>query len=183
MYGPCFSAIARDHPLRSLTRRSLGGPLPHQLADGKQVPPEAHYCFNHRFLIPMITCGISNPFGLLSHTSGQITNSLLARSPLNVLLHSVRLACIKHAASVHPEPGSNSPQIFIILSNGSYGFNSRQGLSFSSYHFSVVKVLSTERAAFYPQHVGLSRFVERQNYRCFYFNIGSSDYETLSPCL
>jgi hypothetical protein len=23
---------------------------------------------------------------------------------------SVRLACIKHAASVHPEPGSNSPQ-------------------------------------------------------------------------
>ena len=90
MYGPCFSAIARDHPLRSLTRRSLGGPLPHQLADGKQVPPEAHYCFNHQILKPMITCGISNPFGLLSHTSGQVTNSLLARSPLrsSVLLQN-----------------------------------------------------------------------------------------------
>ena len=39
---------------------------------------------------------------------------LLTRSPL---IHpvqapgfSVRLACVKHAASVHPEPGSNSPQ-------------------------------------------------------------------------
>ena len=26
--------------------------------------------------------------------------------------HLVRLACIRHAASVHPEPGSNSPQYF-----------------------------------------------------------------------
>ena len=34
---------------------------------------------------------------------------LLTRSPLTVLLQSVRLACIRHAASVHPEPGSNSP--------------------------------------------------------------------------
>ena len=24
--------------------------------------------------------------------------------------HSVRLACLRHAASVHPEPGSNSPK-------------------------------------------------------------------------
>ena len=30
------------------------------------------------------------------------------RSPLRVLLPSVRLACVKHAASVRPEPGSNS---------------------------------------------------------------------------
>ena len=82
MYGPCFSAIVRDHPLRSLTRRSLGRPLPYQLADGAQVPPEAHYCFSYRFLNPITTCGISNPFGLLSHTSGQVTNVLLTRSPL-----------------------------------------------------------------------------------------------------
>ena len=33
----------------------------------------------------------------------------------------------------------------ITLSSVSYGFSSRQGLSFSSYHFSVVKVLLTER--------------------------------------
>jgi hypothetical protein len=28
---------------------------------------------------------------------------------------SVRLACVKHAASVHPEPGSNSPCIYFCL--------------------------------------------------------------------
>src|SRR3989304_7474261 len=60
------------------------------------------------------TWGISSPFGLLSPTSGQVTNALLTRSPLGHLRTStkslVRLACIRHAASVHPEPGSNSPQ-------------------------------------------------------------------------
>ena len=38
---------------------------------------------------------------------------LLTRSPLSpktqAFLDPVRLACVKHAASVHPEPGSNSP--------------------------------------------------------------------------
>ena len=38
---------------------------------------------------------------------------LLTRSPLSpktqAPLDPVRLACVKHAASVHPEPGSNSP--------------------------------------------------------------------------
>ena len=33
MYGPCRSAIVADHPLRPATRRRLGRPLPHQLAD------------------------------------------------------------------------------------------------------------------------------------------------------
>jgi hypothetical protein len=33
---------------------------------------------------------------------------LLSRAPLSVRRHSVRLACIRHAASVRPEPGSNS---------------------------------------------------------------------------
>ena len=45
---------------------------------------------------------------------------LLTRSPLTVLLQSVRLACIRHAASVHPEPGSNSPfdlTLFYTLSS------------------------------------------------------------------
>jgi hypothetical protein len=48
---------------------------------------------------------------------------LLTRSPLDVLLHLVRLACIRHAASVHPEPGSNSRiyflsfRFFILLFN------------------------------------------------------------------
>ncbi len=44
---------------------------------------------------------------------GQVTYVLLTRSPLDsekqAFLPLVRLACIRHAASVHPEPGSNSP--------------------------------------------------------------------------
>ena len=90
MYGPCFSSIVGGHPLRSPTRHSLGRPLPYQLADGTQVPPKAHYCFGHRFLNPMTACGISSPFGLLSHTSGQVTNALRTRSPLrsSVLLQN-----------------------------------------------------------------------------------------------
>ena len=49
----------------------------------------------------------------------------------------VRLACIMHAASVHPEPGSNSPlEVFDTQSASSY-FDRDPA---SSYHSSVVKV-------------------------------------------
>ena len=57
--------------------------------------------------------GIRPSFPGLSQSSGQVPHVILTRSPL---IHpqqagsfSVRLACVKHAASVHPEPGSNSP--------------------------------------------------------------------------
>ena len=62
-------------------------------------------------------CGISSRFQLLSPCTGQVTHALLTRPPLNHQIFSseenqircfVRLACVKHAASVHPEPGSNS---------------------------------------------------------------------------
>ncbi|MBE6139469.1 MAG: hypothetical protein E7174_03065, partial [Firmicutes bacterium] len=32
-----------------------------------------------------------------------------------LLGHFVRLACLRHAASVHPEPGSNSPKKYLFL--------------------------------------------------------------------
>ena len=54
-------------------------------------------------------CGISRSFLLLSPAQGQVTYVLLTRSPLIFRRRFVRLACIRHAASVHPEPGSNSP--------------------------------------------------------------------------
>ena len=46
----------------------------------------------------------------------QVTHALLTRPPLDLPdsirklppVSLVRLACVKHAASVHPEPGSNS---------------------------------------------------------------------------
>ena len=68
----------------------------------------------HSLLLSFLLSGISQTFAWVSQSLGQITYVLLTRSPLNVLLHSDRLACIRHAASVHPEPGSNS-QIFIYF--------------------------------------------------------------------
>ena len=65
----------------------------------------------------MVLCGISSHFWLLSPCTGQVTHALLTRPPLshqifsseeNQIRRFVRLACVKHAASVHPEPGSNS---------------------------------------------------------------------------
>ena len=61
-------------------------------------------------------CGISTCFQVLSPCLGQIAHALLTRPPLEHLPSSrnlqvdvlARLACVKHAASVRPEPGSNS---------------------------------------------------------------------------
>ena len=69
------------------------------------------------FSIPKMPSGcsscISCRFQPLSTTYGQIAHVLLTRSPLGLRKQAsfrlVRLACIRHAASVHPEPGSNSP--------------------------------------------------------------------------
>ena len=70
----------------------------------------------------MVLCGISKYFYLLSPSLRQIVYALLTRPPLassNSIrkLHRfppVRLACVKHAASVHPEPGSNSQFLGIL---------------------------------------------------------------------
>ena len=53
--------------------------------------------------------GINPRFRRLSQSQGQVAHVLLTRSPLGARRHLVRLACVKHAASVRPEPGSNSP--------------------------------------------------------------------------
>src|ERR1700730_6911765 len=59
----------------------------------------------------VVLSGIRPSFPSLSRSAGQITHVLLPRSPLEYPRKglSVRLACVKHAASVRPEPGSNSP--------------------------------------------------------------------------
>ena len=58
--------------------------------------------------------GISGSFPPLSRSSGQVAHVFRTRSPLGLLrcchrMDPVRLACVRHAASVRPEPGSNSP--------------------------------------------------------------------------
>ncbi len=59
----------------------------------------------------MVVSGISFGFPKLFRCEGQIAHVLLTRSPLVYSRRSLtaRLACVKHAASVRPEPGSNSP--------------------------------------------------------------------------
>lgn len=66
--------------------------------------------------IPMrvdVISGIRRRFQRLFQSQGQVTHVLLTRSPLLTQEQApkitVRLACVKHAASVRPEPGSNSP--------------------------------------------------------------------------
>ena len=71
----------------------------------------------------MRLCGISSRFQLLSPCTRQVTHALLTRPPLSHKIISpegnqikcfVRLACVKHAASVYPEPGSNSHVQFSV---------------------------------------------------------------------
>ena len=78
-------------------------------------------------------CGITSRFQLLSPSTRQVTHALLTRPPLShKQLQSeeicrkcfVRLACVKHAASVHPEPGSNSHKKCLSASFEQTSFNS-----------------------------------------------------------
>ena len=71
------------------------------------------------------TSGINSGFPELSQTLGQVAHVLRTRLPLSLsnfhrsfyMKNTVRLACLNHAASVHSEPGSNSPNhtCFTIL--------------------------------------------------------------------
>src|SRR5437667_8292562 len=59
----------------------------------------------------VIVCGISTGFPVLFPTPVQITHVLLTRAPLYsgyCYPFLARLACVRHAASVDSEPGSNS---------------------------------------------------------------------------
>ena len=62
---------------------------------------------------PAGALGITTRFQELSPTIRQVSHALLTRSPLSPPNKSpvdpVRLACVKHAASVRPEPESNPP--------------------------------------------------------------------------
>jgi hypothetical protein len=83
--GPCLSPCLADHPLRPATRRRLGRPLPHQLADRPQAHPEARCRFREPLRRAASTSGISAPFDALFPTSGQVAYVLLNRSPLTGL--------------------------------------------------------------------------------------------------
>ena len=106
-----------DHPLRPATDRRLGEPLPHQLANRTSAAPRARgHRWSPAFLLrayavlirlspsylpfqDMFRC-ITHPFATRRQGCPRVT---------------VRLACVKHAASVQSEPGSNSSVQSICL--------------------------------------------------------------------
>jgi hypothetical protein len=96
-------------PLRPATDRSLGGPLPRQQANPPQAPPAAAHSISPPPAMEADVCGLSRGFPRVSPTAGQVAHVLLTRPPLESRSSRVRLACLRCAASVCPEPGSNSP--------------------------------------------------------------------------
>ena len=104
------------HPLRSATDRRLGEPLPHQLANQTRahpIPPEFFTLSHARPCAYAVLAAVSSCYppvwGRLptrySPVRHSVTYSSVRKLPSKCF---VRLACVKHAASVHPEPGSNS---------------------------------------------------------------------------
>src|SRR5690606_34757042 len=107
--GPCLSPNVAGHPLRPATRHCLGAPLPHQLADRPRAPPPAlklsstvQVDHGTYAVLPGRWAGYSPQAGRLLTCYAPVRRSPPKECP--------RLACVKHAASVRPEPGSNSPR-------------------------------------------------------------------------
>ena len=107
-----------DRPLRPVTDRSLGKPLPYQLANLPQAPLQANCSFNNCHLsMPLHYAVLASVSGRYSPLEGRL---LTCYSPVRHFMHSpkgaliVRLACLRHAASVDSEPGSNSRYKFVL---------------------------------------------------------------------
>ena len=115
MSGQYLSPSGGGHALTPPTHRSLGEPLPHQLANTKQAAPpvESHLCspdITPEEIIgyyPQFPVAIPNP--RVRHLP--VTTPFAAVPPCGVL---ARLACLIHAANVHSEPESN-PSIGIYM--------------------------------------------------------------------
>ena len=83
--------------------------------------------FQASFMWKSLLSGISTCFQVVSQSLGQVAHVLLTHPPLasnksprrDPWIQLARLACIRHAASVRPEPGSNSHfenELFLICS-------------------------------------------------------------------
>ena len=99
-----------DHPLRPATDRRLGKPLPHQQANRTSAAPIARGpCGSPPFLrrAYAVLARLSPGYPPLRDTFRCITHPFAARRQ-GCPRAAARLACVKHAASVQSEPGSNS---------------------------------------------------------------------------
>ena len=127
--------------------------LTNQLMHRGSIHQRSKRSFEYLAMRLSIVCGISYRFQQLSPTDGQVTHVLLTRSPLTTNSNSnpckhfkfmgqfVRLACIRHAASVHPEPGSNSQYLLVCLSHYCFCFVQSQKEIDRFHIYLVFKVL------------------------------------------
>ena len=115
--GPCLSASVGDRPLRSPTHRRLGGPSPRQLANGTHARPRPRLRFPPSGMPLLGNMAYYPAFPPAIRPSG--AGCIRVAHPSATLGSPegpppVRLACIRPAASVHPEPGSNSSLYYCI---------------------------------------------------------------------
>src|SRR6476620_1717671 len=107
---PCLSPSVADHPLRPATDRRLGRPLPHQLANRTSAAPIAQGpCGSPALLLPdhAVLAHLSMGYPPQLDTFRCVTHPFATRHQ-GCPRAAVRLACVRHAASVHSETGSNS---------------------------------------------------------------------------
>ena len=114
--GPCLSTSVGDRPLRSPSHRRLGGPSPRRLPNGTHArprPPRLWPPWDAPRWSHGVLSGVSTgcpPVGGWLHTRyAPVRHS---HAPEGAF--TVRLACIRPAASVHPEPGSNSSLYYCL---------------------------------------------------------------------
>ncbi len=103
-----------------------------------------HLGFSHLFLRKTtsgVLASVSTGYSPLQGRSPTCYSPVRHSPPQTNSRLPVRLACIRHTASVHPEPGSNSPCLFLSLLYIEGVFFSLRLLLFCFCHFLAVKVL------------------------------------------
>ena len=115
--GPCLSTSVGDRPLRSPTHRRLGGPSPRLPSNGTHARPRPPLGFIQLRMPSTGTMAYYPAFPPAIRLSG--VGCIRVAHPCATLrapegAHPVRLACIRPAASVHPEPGSNSSLYYCL---------------------------------------------------------------------
>ena len=89
-------ALVGHHPTNKLIGR---GPIPHR----KSFPPPGHATSKVYSVLDPVSRAYPRVQGRLSTCYSPVRRSCTPKGL------TARLACVKHAASVRPEPGSNSP--------------------------------------------------------------------------
>src|SRR5687767_14018659 len=95
-------------------RHCLGRPLPHQQADTPRTDPRPPELWHMRHATRMhhpVLAAVSHCYPRVQGTLSTCFSPIRRFPPLSLAREWLlaRLACIKHAASVRPEPASNSP--------------------------------------------------------------------------